>query len=275
MKSNPLPALAAACAAILLAAANAAAQSAGDDGPQVALKIDLVSWGADLRGLALGKGGKHSGLTALAFRYSETIRYSGPQALEIFQDPNAASQIDGELLAAMRRRAAEDGIPLPAEFSKGPANPAAGGEPRLIARTVLPAASRHVTILLAPGRDGTFQTHVIDDDPARLPYGRLRILNYSPHLVALRCNGKAARELKPKEAFIVVPENGQVIYELGYHHEGAWQMQENNLIPVSESDQVQFIILRSDADFFASSDGSRAGFLQSVVLRRPRVQDPP
>ena len=52
---------------------------------KVSLKIDLVSWGEDIPGLTI----KKEEVSALAFRYSKTIRYSGSQVLEISQTPGA------------------------------------------------------------------------------------------------------------------------------------------------------------------------------------------
>ena len=89
----------------------------------------------------------------------------------------------------------------------------------------------------------------------------------------MRCNGKAMKEMKTKETFMVTPEKEEVMYELAYEEAGTWQVQENNLIRVKKDEQVQLIVLKSDADFFTSSDGSRSGFLQTVTLRRPAKED--
>jgi hypothetical protein len=92
----------------------------------------------------------------------------------------------------------------------------------------------------------------------------------------MRCNGKTQKELKTPDSFIVDPNSTrEVIYELAYDNKGKWQMQENNLIPVPQDEQVPLIVLKSDADFFTSSDGSRSGFLQTVTLRRPSKEDAP
>ncbi|MCH1922483.1 hypothetical protein L9G15_24040, partial [Shewanella sp. A3A] len=69
-------------------------------------------------------------------------------------------------------------------------------EPTLVALAKLPAGSRRATVLIAPASEGTYQTFVIDDDPTKLPLGQLRILNYSPVKIAMRCNGKASKEMK-------------------------------------------------------------------------------
>ena len=76
--------------------------------------------------------------------------------------------------------------------------------------------------------------------------------------------------MKTKESLVVPPrQDGQVIYELAYDNKGKWKMQENNLLAVNAKEQVQLIVLKSDADFFTNSDGGRSGFLQKVILRRP------
>jgi hypothetical protein len=131
-----------------------------------------------------------------------------------------------------------------------------------------------VTILLAPGKADTFQTHVIEDDPTKLPFGKLRIYNFCTMPIALRCNGTNLKELKTRDAFFVSPVNQQVIYELAYKKDKEWQIQENNLLPIRDDEQAQMFILQSEASFFTSSDGSRGGFLQKVVLKRRKEPDP-
>ncbi|HEY1120838.1 MAG TPA: hypothetical protein VGE67_04525 [Haloferula sp.] len=223
---------------------------------QVSLKADLVAWGADIPGLSLKSAGKGEPVTALAFRYSKPIRYSGPEVMEIHQD--AAS-------AAKATEGSQNTAAIPPELLERRKK-----EPTLVALAKIPAGSSRVTVLIAPASAGTYQTYVIDDDPTKLPAGKLRILNYSPVKIAMRCNGKEAKEMATKDAFVVSPqEDGQVVYELAYDNQGKWKMQENNLLAVNPKEQVQLIVLKSDADFFTNSDGGRSGFLQKVVLRRP------
>jgi len=227
---------------------------------QVSLKADLVSWGEDIPGLTLKSAGKGEPVTALAFRYSKPVSYSGPEVMEIHQDPAAA---------AKATEGSQNTAAIPPELLERRKK-----EPTLVALAKLPAGSRRVTVLIAPLSAGTYQTYVIDDDPAKLPMGQLRILNYSPVKIAMRCNGKAAKEMKTKETMVVPPQkDGQVIYELAYDNKGKWKMQENNLLAVHEKEQVQLIVLKSDAGFFTNSDGGRSGFLQKVILRRP-AEDP-
>lgn len=226
----------------------------GTASAQVSLKADLVAWGADIPGLTLKSAGKGEPVTALAFRYSKPLSYSGPEIMEIHQDP---------ALAAQATEGSQNTAPVPPDLLKRREK-----EPTLVALAKLPAGSRRVTVLIAPASAGTYQTVVIDDDPTKLPHGRLRILNYSPVKIAMRCNGKASKELKTKDDFLVAPQDGQVIYELAYDNKGKWKMQENNLLAVAPKEQVQLIVLKSDHEFFTSSDGSRSGFLQKVVLRR-------
>lgn len=221
---------------------------------QVSLKVDLVAWGDDIPGLSLKSAGKGEPVTALAFRYSKAISYNGPEVLELHQElAQAGKAAEGNKNAA----------PIPAELAQRREK-----EPTLVALAKLPAGSRRVTLLIAPASAGTYQVQVIDDDPTKLPAGRLRMLNYSPVKIALRCNGKAQKELKTRGEFLVAPEDGQVVYELAYDDAGSWKMQENNLLTVNPDEQVQFIVLKSDNSFFANSDGSTSGFLQTVVLRR-------
>jgi len=221
---------------------------------QVALKIDLVAWGESIPNLTLKAGRNNDPVTALAFRYSKPIAYTGPRVLEISQASgtpqqaaaDATAQIPPELVA---RR--ED-------------------NPNLVALAMLPTDSKHVTVLLAPAAGGTFLAYVLDDDPTKLPLGRMRIHNLSPLPIALRCNNSSTSKLQPKQAAVVEPTNQEVIYELAYQKDDAWVEQENNIATVKEDEQVQLVVLKSDATFFTSNDGSRSGYLQTVILRRSK-----
>lgn len=243
---------------------------------KVSLKIDLVSWGEDIPGLTI----KKEEVSALAFRYSKTIRYSGSQVLEISQTPGAKLP---ELEMSAEEKELMKKLPAPVEPAVKPVDPAEippeilarrKENPNLVALAMIPANSTRVTVLLAPGKGGTFQTYVIDDDPTKLPFGKLRIHNYSAIPIALRCNGTELKELKTREAMYVSPVQEQVIYELAYKKDNEWQIQENNLLPINADEQSQMIILQSDANFFTSGDGSRGGYLQTVVLKRRKEVEP-
>jgi hypothetical protein len=242
-----------AAALLLIAMPVARAQEA------VSMKIDVVSWGADITGLSFKADGKGEPITALAFRYSKPVSYSGPAVLEIHQEAAAASAATAD---------SKNTAPLPPELAKRRV-----ADPTVVALAKLPVGSKRATVLIAPAQAGTYQTFVIDDDPTKLPFGKLRVHNYSPLKIAVRCNGKESIEMKTKDSFLAEPQEGQVTYELSYDKQGKWKLQENNIITVAKDEQVQFIVLKSDADFFTSSDGSRGGFLQSVVLRRPAKED--
>jgi hypothetical protein len=242
-----------AAALILLAAPAVRAQDA------VSMKIDVVSWGSDINGLSFKAAGKGEPITALAFRYSKPVSYSGPAILEIHQEAAAASSATAD---------SKNTAPLPPELAKRRET-----DPTVVALAKLPVGSKRATVLIAPAQAGTYQTFVIDDDPTKLPFGKLRVHNYSPIKIAVRCNGKESMEMKTRDSFLAEPQEGQVTYELSYDKQGKWKLQENNIVTVGKDEQVQFIVLKSDADFFTSSDGSRGGFLQSVVLRRPAKDD--
>ena len=49
------------------------------------MKIDLVAWGDDISGLSFKSGAGKGDITALGFRYSEPVPYSGPAVMEIYQ----------------------------------------------------------------------------------------------------------------------------------------------------------------------------------------------
>lgn len=221
------------------------------------MKLDLVAWGADIPGLSLKAGGGGNPVTAIAFRYSQPVNYSGPAVMQIHQQGGSSAE------------GAANSAPIPPELAR-----LREKDPTIVALAKLPPNSKRATVLIAPAQGGTYQTFVIDDDPSKLPFGKLRVHNYSPFKIALRCNGKAGMEMKTKDSFLADPKDGAITYELAYDKEGKWKMQENNIINVAEDEQVQFIVLKSDDKFFTSSDGSRSGFLQSVTLRRSAKEEP-
>ena len=141
-------------------------------------------------------------------------------------------------------------------------------EPSLVALVPLPANSRRVTILLAPADVGTYSAYVIDDDPSKLPTGKLRVHNLSPHPIAMQFNGGQRKEMKPRETFLVNAPEGHTIYQLAYRSSDEWKVQENNIIPVRPDEQTQLIVLKSTNQFFLSSDGASGGYLQMCTLRR-------
>jgi hypothetical protein len=256
----------------LCAVAQPATAQTADGSTPVSLKIDLVAWGADIPGLSVKAGTNNAGVTAMGFRYSKPVNYSGPNILEISQ--NASTAIANEDGGKHADEAVPEASPTKAGAISTDVPPAIQERrkknPSLVALAMLPTTSKRVTILMAPGPGGTFQTFVIDDDPTKLPFGQLRIHNFSPMTIALRCNGTAPKELKGKEAMLVAPQGNEVVYELAYMKDDAWKMQENNLVKVMADEQAQMIILKSDVNYFKSSDGSRTGFLQVVTLRRSK-----
>lgn len=257
----------------------APAAALAQEGDAVSLKVDLVAWGHDISGLSVSAANKKEGVTAKAFQYSKPVSYAGSNVMEIYQNSNAGAETK------------DPGAPVPPQPPKT-AKPAAGEaastepvspellkrrkeKPDLVALAAIPANSKRVTILLAPGPDHTYKTVVIDDDPSKLPLGNLRIHNYSAFVIAMRCNGTAAKELKTKDAFVVKPNNHQVIYELAYQDGEQWKMLENNIVRVGDDEQAQMIVLKSDSDYFQSTNGTRSGFLQAVILRRPKEAPEP
>ncbi len=220
----------------------------------VSLKLDIVAWGPQINGLSLKSGGEDQGITALPFQYSKPVAYTGSALLELHQDPAAA---------AKTTEASNSTAPIPPELEKRRKE-----TPTLVALARLPAGSKRATVLIAPAASGTYQTFVIDDDPSKLPPGRLRVHNYCPIKIAVGLNGAPPRELATRQSLLVAPRDGQVTYTLAYDRGGKWRMQERNLVTIGGDEQVQFIVIKSDDDHFLSSDGSRSGFLQTVVLRR-------
>lgn len=270
MRSNILGA-----ALLVLAAVPLRAQQGGE----VSMKIDLVAWGNEIKGLAFKPGAGRNTITARSFRYSAPVAYSGPAVMEIYQTGGGPAAPAAQPTAQDK---AHELHPLVIEENADPGNQAGPKqglalelakrrekEPTLVALAALPGgACRRATVLLGPADDGTYIAYVINDDPAQLPVGQLRVHNLSPLPILMRCNGKSAQELKTRETLLVPARNEQLIYELAYKLGDEWKMQENNVIPVRAREQTQMIILKSSNSFFLSSDGASGGFLQIVTLRR-------
>lgn len=248
-------------------------------GGNITMKIDFIAWGDEIKGLSLDPGAVKSGITALGFRYSTPVSYSGPAVMAIYQSvgssatPAAKASLE-ELPSNLRpaivekpsspgkEAAPKQGLALELEKRRKK-------EPTLVALAVLPAAGcRRATVLLAPAEGGTFTAYVIDDDPAQLPVGQLRIHNLSSMQIALRCNESPVRELNTRDSMIIPAKMDHVIYELAYKFEDEWKKQENNIVKVRPMEQTQMIILKSNHSYFLASDGSASGFLQIVTLRR-------
>lgn len=280
MKSKPLTlALLLVCGAFL--------KAQDPDGPQVAMRIDFVSWGEDLAGLEVRSGKSGDRVSALAFRYSEPFEYSGPRilALALGDGSDEATKAMAEAYEARRRSDKAEGLDVPdAPFVPRAAAEVKGGniskalalarekDPALAALVKLPAVSRHVTILLAPGPDRSLIPHIFNDDPARLPAGKVRVHNLSRHPIMLRTAVGKRIELLPGKGALAPAPGETFAYELAYQTDGVWKTQENNLVTVRRNEQVHMVILRSEASFFSSSDGSRGGFMQTALLRRALEQ---
>jgi hypothetical protein len=246
----------------------------------VSLKIDVVAWGDAIGGLSFKAGKKEGTITARAFTYSEPVSYSGPQVLEIHQSGSGAVPV--ERGPGTPEDKDHESKPLVIEKPKpGQAAPQTAlakelakrreEDPTLVSLVPLPSNSRRVTVLLAPLGDGTFHGYVIDDDPSKLPFGKLRVHNLAPMLIAMKFSGGQGKEMKTRETFLVNVVKGQTIYELSYRNGDEWTVQENNIIPVREDEQTQMIVLRSTNRFFLSADGASGGFLQVVTLRREKA----
>jgi hypothetical protein len=246
----------------------------------VSMKIDMVAWGDDITGLSLKPGQTKGKVTALAFRYSTPLSYSGPAVMEIYRSGDGdaksvpeptAEDIEHELhpLVADDRETVEGKATKPKHRLARELEKRRKKTPTLVALAALPEyGCRRATVLLAPDDGGTYTAYVIDDDPSKLPLGQLRVHNLSPLGIALRCNGGANQVLKTRESFIAPIQNQTLIYELAYKLGDEWRTQENNIIPVRETEQTQMIVLKSNNRFFMSTDGSSGGFLQVVTLRR-------
>lgn len=248
---------------------------------EVSLKLDVVAWGDEIGGLSLKSGDKAGDITALSFRYSEPVSYSGPALMEIFKNGDGNTKpkpqpseedlkhqlmpLVPEDAPAAKDAPAKQGLALELEKRRKKA-------PNLVSLAALPSGCRRATVLLAPAGDGTFLAYVIDDDPSKLPLGQLRIHNLSPHTIAMRINRAAPKEIKTRGAIVVPVTDEQISYDLAYQLGEEWKFQEHNFMQVFSKDQTQMIILKSNNSFFLSSDGSTGGYLQVVTLRRGQAR---
>jgi hypothetical protein len=246
------------------------------DADRVSMKIDVVAWGNDIGGLSFKSGNKEGPITAQAFTYSEPVSYSGPRILEIHQSgdgvvqkergPSTPEDKEHESipLPASRLKTSESSnSPIPAELAKRRKE-----DDSIVALAALPRDSRRATVLLAPAAEGTYQAFVIDDDPSRLPIGKLRVHNLAPMPIAMQFSGGQKAEMKPRDSFLVHVAKGQTVYQLAYQSSNRWKIQENNIIPVRPNEQTHLIVLKSTNQYFLSADGASGGYLQTVILRR-------
>lgn len=248
----------------------------------VSMRIDFVSWGKDLSGLEVREGKSGSPVSALAFRYSKSLEYKGSQffALTFGEISDEESKNIAEALEEWRNSEEAEGDVLEdAKFLTKTGLEAEQGEipkalaqarkkaPKLAVLVKLPATSDRVTILLAPGPDHSLISHVLDDNPDQQPLGMVRVHNFSPHPISLTSAGKT-EILQPGKNFLAPTPDKSFAYELAYQIDGAWKIQENNLVSVSPNEQMRMLVLRSGSSFFSSSDGSRGGFMQTALLRR-------
>jgi hypothetical protein len=260
--------------------------------PGVSLKLDIVAWGDAIPGLSLKAAGGHQRITAEAFTYSDPVSYTGPAVMEIYQnatdtgssgatggttDGNVKQPASGAPKPALKNPTA---TPMDTPAAADPATTKNGlalelerrrkDKPSLVALASLPADCTRATVLLSPAGGGTFEALVLDDDPSRLPVGKLRVHNLSPCTVAIRfqTNPPATKELKTNESIVVPATDQHVIYELAYKLGEEWNLQENNILKVRPDEQTQMILLHTMHPYFVSSDGSTSGFLQVITLRR-------
>ncbi|MCU0796828.1 MAG: hypothetical protein MUF31_12945 [Akkermansiaceae bacterium] len=266
MKSNILALLSLCCLTGLLRA---------DEEPTVSLRLDIVAWGDAIHGLSVGTE-REEKIIALPFTYSQPLKYSGPALLRLHHDGSVAPVAESATptpedeshtskpLQPEKPGADSKELPIPAELAQ-----AREKDPTIAALVPLPRNSRRVTILLAPAAGGTFQPYVIDDDPSKLPPGKLRVHNLSPFPIAMQFSDGTKTEVKRGGTALANARDGQAAYRLAYQKDEEWIIQENNVIPIRENEQTQFIVLKSTNAFFLSKDGAAGGFLQTVLLRRP------
>jgi hypothetical protein len=250
----------------------------------VTLTVDFVAWGNEISGLSLKSGGAGQTFSALPFRYSTPVSYSGPAVMEVYQGnsnatpapSSAPTQADKDhqmapLLQAIDAEEQKTSEQQPKTGLVAELENRRKKDPSLVALIPLPGGSKRVTILLAPLGKNTFRGYVINDDPSQLPLGKVRVHNLSPFPIALRTSGKKPVELKVGTSIIADCNKNQFVYEVAYKLNDKWKLQENNLFPVRSNEQAQMIVIKSDNQYFQSSDGTGSGFLQIVTLIRSQT----
>ena len=118
----------------------------------------------------------------------------------------------------------------------------------------------------APAETGLGAVVVGDDE--------LVMLTAPTHPLAIRIGGKDNHQIPLHGSCTVAPVNQEIVYELAYQQDEERKMLENNLIAVADDEQTQMVVVKSDSEYFVSSNGSRTGYLQIVLLRRmPRESE--
>lgn len=243
----------------------------GEEPEEVTMLIDVVAWGDNITGLHLGDPDSEEGAVhALSFRYGrEPVRYSGPPWLAIYrprgdeQDQEAARPPQVEDVSGKSRH------PVPQTLAERRVM-----EPSLVALVKLPMDARRATVLLSPAGDGTYRGYVINDDPSRLPPGKLLVHNLSPHTIALQFGSNKPAIIEPRGEYLFEDSQKYLPYRLAYQikyqpeEANHWEIQGSNIMKLSADEQTQMLILRSDNQHFLSSSGARSGYLQKVILRR-------
>ena len=65
-----------------------AAPVRAEQGDNVSMKIDVVAWGDEIKGLSFKPGSGKGDISAMGFRYSTPVAYSGPVVMAIYQSMN-------------------------------------------------------------------------------------------------------------------------------------------------------------------------------------------
>lgn len=262
---------------------------AQDNQARVRCIVDVVSIGAEIKGLTLESGSRKPSVLAKSFLYSHSVKYNGPRVMEITKSGGAnvveeavdlEKHPDAAIPLAPRKNKKGVLVPQKKTFIKAIME-RRKKTPDLVALAVIPANAKRVTVLMAPAAEGTYRTYVFSDNPESLPFGRARILNLCPHPIALKLQGseKAMILGKYKSKDNIKPINKYVRYNLAYPYKnkrtgkGGFKSQGSYMERIAAEDQVQIIVVRSSADFFQSSSGGGSGStMQLAILRRNKNQ---
>lgn len=68
-------------------------------------------------------------------------------------------------------------------------------------------ATISVMVLLAPSEQETYRAYLINGDPTKLPFGKVRIHNYCKHPIAMRFSNSQPDIIRPFKTRKVTPRN--------------------------------------------------------------------
>jgi hypothetical protein len=187
-------------------------------------------------------------LTIPSFQYSEqTYQYEGPAIIEFFNAPSSTSQ------APLGEAFSSSGQPQP--------------KPKCVASIALNPKVKRLTLLVAES-GGIYSVQAIPDDEESFPLGQARLLNFSGHPMAFRCNKNQAYTLANGEIRIINPgSNEELLVEPAYQVNNKWEKLSSKRISIYTDCQTSLFFLQSNSSLFRSTDGQILAAIPSFIVR--------